>query len=100
MQYDEPQTTVPGHCANCGAQLPPDQPADNRYCATCSAAWRQGAAEDPPMTVPGDCANCGAQLPPDQPADNRYCATCSAAWRRGTAERSSPLSSRTTPPPA
>jgi hypothetical protein len=83
----ETQTTVPGQCANFGAQLPSDQPADNRYCATCSAAWRRGTADDPPGTGPSRCANFGAQLPSDQPADNRYCATCSAAWRRGTAAR-------------
>jgi DNA-directed RNA polymerase subunit RPC12/RpoP len=85
MKDEDQHTTAPGHCANCGAQLPPDQPADNRSCQRCSAAWRRGPGDDQPPTVPGDCANCGAQLPPDQPADNRYCERCSAAWRRETA---------------
>jgi DNA-directed RNA polymerase subunit RPC12/RpoP len=87
MNDEDPQATFPGQCANCGAQLPSDQPADNRYCARCSAAWRRGAADEPPITVPGQCANCGAQLPSDQPADNRYCEKCSAAWRQGAGAR-------------
>jgi len=88
--------TDPGHCANCGAPLPPGQPADSRYCAKCTAAyWRGAAAREQPDPVeddatrsnPGHCANCGALLPRDQPADSRYCAKCTAAWRRGPAAR-------------
>jgi hypothetical protein len=44
MKDEDQHTTAPGHCANCGAQLPPDQPADNRYCERCSAAWRRETA--------------------------------------------------------
>jgi AcrR family transcriptional regulator len=39
-----PPMTDPGHCANCGTPLPPGQPADSRYCARCTAAWRRGPA--------------------------------------------------------
>jgi hypothetical protein len=87
MKDEVQHTTAPGRCANCAAKLPPNHPADNRYCETCSAAWRRGPADDRPVTVSRDCANCGVQLPPDQPADNRYCERCSAAWRRGTGVR-------------
>jgi hypothetical protein len=29
-------------CANCKAELPSDYPAENRYCAKCTAAWQKG----------------------------------------------------------
>jgi predicted RNA-binding Zn-ribbon protein involved in translation (DUF1610 family) len=83
---------VSGQCANCGAPLPPDQPADHRYCAKCAAAWKRGNAareqgapveDDAAPAVAAKCANCGAPLPPDQPADHRYCAKCAAAWQGG-----------------
>jgi predicted RNA-binding Zn-ribbon protein involved in translation (DUF1610 family) len=88
----------PGHCANpaCGAQLSPDQPAGNRYCATCTAAYLRGAAaqqqpgpvdEGAAQTDPGHCANCGTPLPPGQSAESRYCAKCTAAWQRGPTAR-------------
>ena len=77
--------TVADVCANCKAPLPEDQSADNRYCATCAAAWTGG--NDAGATTAERCANCAAPLPADQPADNRYCATCTASWTRGKASR-------------
>ena len=76
--------TVASHCGNCKAPLPPDQPADNRYCGTCTAAWQGGPTTSP---VAGTCANCKTPLPTDQPTDNRYCAKCTAAWQRGQSTR-------------
>jgi hypothetical protein len=29
-------------CANCKAELPSGYPAENRYCAKCTAAWQKG----------------------------------------------------------
>lgn len=29
-------------CANCKAELPSDYPAENHYCAKCTAAWQKG----------------------------------------------------------
>ena len=83
---EDPAMADPGHCANpaCGAQLPTDQPAGNRYCATCTAAYLRGAAA---QTDPGCCANCGAPLPPGQNAESRFCAKCTAAWQRGPTAR-------------
>jgi hypothetical protein len=41
---EDPTMTVTSRCANCEAPLPPDQPADNQYCAKCTAAWQRGRA--------------------------------------------------------
>jgi DNA-directed RNA polymerase subunit RPC12/RpoP len=71
----------PSNCANCGAPLPPDQPADHNYCERCSAAWHRETAD----AVTGICANCGTPLPSDQPAGHSYCEKCSAAWQRRNA---------------
>lgn len=87
---------APGQCANCGAPLPPDQPAGHGYCENCAAAWHRGnippehrapVEEAVTRTVSGQCANCGAPLPPDQPAGHHYCEKCAAAWHRGNAPR-------------
>jgi hypothetical protein len=86
----------PRQCANCTAPLPPDHPADNHYCAECTAKWQRAPAtqnwadaaeDDATQTVPGQCPNCKAPLPPDHPADNPYCARCSAHWWAGRAAR-------------
>jgi predicted amidophosphoribosyltransferase len=86
----------PRLCANCGTPLPPDHPADNRYCAECTAKWQRAPATqkwgdpdeyDATQTAPGQCPNCGASLPPDHPAGNPYCARCSAHWWAGRAAR-------------
>jgi hypothetical protein len=86
----------PRRCANCTAPLPPDHPADNHYCAECTAKWQRAPAtqnradapeDDSTQTVPGQCPNCKAPLPPDHPADNPYCAKCSAHWWAGRAAR-------------
>jgi hypothetical protein len=86
--------TEPRQCANCKASLPADYPADNRYCAACTAKWQRGPAtqkrtgtfaDEAAQTVAGHCANCKAPLPPDHPADNPYCASCSARWWAGRA---------------
>ena len=71
--------TEPALCANCGAQLAPDQPAGHDYCDKCSAAWHGAASSE---TVAGRCANCGSELPSDQPAGHNYCEKCTASWRR------------------
>jgi predicted RNA-binding Zn-ribbon protein involved in translation (DUF1610 family) len=90
--------TESGQCANCGASLSQDRPADSRYCASCAAAYWRGAAarkqlapseDEGTRTAPGQCANCGTPLPSDQPADSRYCAKCTAAWQRDPAARRS-----------
>ena len=87
---------VPGQCANCGAPLPPDQPAGHDYCEKCAAAWHRGNVSQEPRTLgekggtrtgPDHCANCGTPLPPDQPAGHHYCETCAAAWQRGNPSR-------------
>jgi predicted RNA-binding Zn-ribbon protein involved in translation (DUF1610 family) len=87
---------VQGQCANCGAPLPPGQPADHNYCEKCASAWQRGKAsqelralgvDDVTRSVQRECANCGASLPPDQPADHNYCEKCASAWQRGNASR-------------
>ena len=96
QRLEEQSMVTMGQCANCGAPLPSDQPADNRYCGKCAAAWQRGPTageqsatveDDSTRTKRGQCANCGAPLPSDQPADNRYCGKCAAAWQRGPTAR-------------
>lgn len=78
----------PRLCRNCHAELPTDQPPEDRYCADCAAAWgaNQPTASAPTVgESPRVCANCGSPLPITHPTGHTYCDKCAAAWQRGGA---------------